>query len=192
MSIYLFHNFNPPNYFIMKKITSILSIMAVSAVFSSSILAQQSVSASAPTSTTIVAPIGITKTTSMTFGSFATGGAGTLVMNPLAARSATGGVKLTNITGSPTAAAFAVTGQGSYGYDITLPASLTLTTAATGTNKTMIVNTFTSSHAIIGKGTLAAGGTDSFTVGATLNVTAGQVVGLYENLDGFAVTVNYN
>lgn len=166
--------------------------MAVSAVFSSSILAQQSVSASAPTSTTIVAPIGITKTTSMTFGSFATGGAGTLVMNPLAARSATGGVKLTNITGSPTAAAFAVTGQGSYGYDITLPASLTLTTAATGTNKTMIVNTFTSSHAIIGKGTLAAGGTDSFTVGATLNVTAGQVVGLYENLDGFAVTVNYN
>ncbi|MFV5696383.1 DUF4402 domain-containing protein [Flavobacterium sp. LB3P122] len=175
----------------MKKITSLLSIMALTAVFSSSVLAQQSASASAPTSTTIVAPIGITKTSSMTFGSFATGGAGTLVMTSAAVRSATGGVKLTTITGTPTAAAFAVTGQGSYGYDITLPASLTLTTAATGTTTTMLVNAFTSSLAS-GKGTLAAGGTDSFTVGATLNVAAGQVVGLYENATGFAVTVNYN
>ncbi|RTY75191.1 DUF4402 domain-containing protein [Flavobacterium bomense] len=175
----------------MKKITSLLSIMALTAVFSTSALAQQSASASAPTSTTIVAPIGITKTTSMTFGSFATGGAGTLVMTSAAVRSATGGVKLTTITGSPTAAEFSVTGQASYGYDITLPASLTLTTTATGTVNTMIVNTFTSSLTN-SKGTLGTDGTNSFTVGATLNVLASQVVGTYTNADGFAVTVNYN
>lgn len=165
--------------------------MALTAVFSTSALAQQSAAASAPTTTTIVAPIGITKTTSMTFGSFATGGAGTLVMTPAAVRSATNGVKLTTVTGTPTAAAFAVTGQGSYGYDITLPTTLTLTTTASTTNNTMIVNTFTSSYSS-GKSTLSSNGADSFTVGATLNVAADQAVGAYANTTGFAVTVNYN
>ncbi|MDI5888800.1 MULTISPECIES: DUF4402 domain-containing protein [Flavobacterium] len=176
----------------MKKITLLLSIMALSAVFSSSVLAQQTASATSSASTTIVAPIAISKTTSMTFGSFATGTAGTLVMSPQAVRTSTGGVKLTAATGSPTAAAFTVTGEGSYGYTVTLPSSLTLTTATTGTGtiKTMVVDTFTSSLAS-GIGALASG-TQNFTVGATLNVGIDQAIGLYENTTGFTVTVNYN
>lgn len=178
----------------MKKITSLLSIMALTAVFGSSILAQSAPASvnSANTTTTIVAPIGITTTTALNFGSFATlSTGGTLTLAPGGARSSTGGVKLTTITGSPTAAAFAVSGEGAYAYTITLPTTaLELTTAATGAGlKTMSVGTFVSS--IGTAGTLVAGA-QPFTVGATLTVGSAQTVGTYINAGGFTVTVNYN
>ena len=169
--------------------------MALTAVFSTSALAQNAPSSvnSTGTTTTIVAPIQITTSTALNFGSFATLSTegGTLVMTPAAVRSSTGGVKLTSATGSPAAAAFAVSGEGAYAYTITLPTSaLELTTAATGTGlKTMSVASFVSS--IGTSGTLTAG-SQAFTVGATLTVGLAQVVGTYVNSGGFAVTVNYN
>ncbi|RTY69546.1 DUF4402 domain-containing protein [Flavobacterium sp. LB2P53] len=178
----------------MKKITSLLSIMALTAVFSTSALAQSAPATvnSANTTTTIVAPIGITTTTALNFGSFATlSTGGTLVMTPAAVRSSTGGVKLTSATGSPAAAAFAVSGEGAYAYTITLPTSaLELTTVATGTGlKTMSVASFVSS---IGTSGTLVSGSQAFTVGATLTVGLAQAVGTYVNSGGFAVTVNYN
>jgi hypothetical protein len=179
----------------MKKFTSILSIMAVSAVFSTSALAQgtQPATASSASSATIVAPIAISNGVPLAFGSFASNDAGTLVLSPAGAQSSTGGVKLNTATGAPTAAEFTVTGEASYGYAITLPTlPLTLTTTAEGTVQTMEVDTFVSSiadEAVV----LTAGGTQTFTVGATLNVVAAQAVGLYEStLAPFDVTVNYN
>jgi hypothetical protein len=53
----------------------------------------------------------------------------------------------------------------------------------------MIVNTFQSSPS--GTGTLT-GGSEVLTVGATLNVTGGQVAGTYTSSTPFDVTVNYN
>jgi mannose/fructose/N-acetylgalactosamine-specific phosphotransferase system component IIC len=177
----------------MKKITSILSIMALTAVFSTGALAQAPASAtSANTTTTIVAPIAISTTTPLNFGSFATlSTGGTLALSPLGFRTATGGVKLTAATGSPTAAAFAVSGEGSYAYTITLPTTtLTLTTAVTGAGtKTMVVGTFESS---IGTAGTLTGGSQNFTVGALLTVGSAQAVGTYINATGFDVTVNYN
>jgi hypothetical protein len=176
----------------MKKITSILSIMALTAVFSTGALAQAPASAtSANTTTTIVAPIAISTTTPLNFGSFATlSTGGTLALSPSGVRTATGGVKLTAATGSPTAAAFAVSGEGSYAYTITLPPPLTLTTAVTGAGtKTMVVGTFESS---IGTAGTLTGGSQNFTVGALLTVGSAQAVGTYINATGFNVIVNYN
>ena len=170
--------------------------MAMSAVFSSSSLAQNAPASatSANTTTTIVAPIAISTTTALNFGSFATlSTGGTLALSPLGVRTATGGVKLTSATGSPTAAVFTVTGEGAYAYTITLPTALTLTNAAAATGlKTMSVGSFLSSIGATGSTGTLSNGTQSLTVGATLTVGSDQLVGTYTNATGFAVTVNYN
>ena len=140
------------------------------------VFAQTSTTANA--SATIVTPISISKTLDMNFGNVAvqTANGGTVVMTPAAVRSATGGVTLPTTAGTVTAATFTVSGQATYTYSITLPSTdLTITS---GSN-TMAVNTFTSNPAATGSGTLSAGGTQTLTVGATLNVAAAQPAGLY-------------
>jgi len=54
----------------------------------------------------------------------------------------------------------------------------------------MTVNAFTSSPSATGL--LSSGGSQTLTVGATLNVAAGQMAGTYTNASGVPVTVNYN
>ena len=176
----------------MKKITSIIAIGILSIAFSTTASAQ--VSASAPTSTTIVTPIAISNTIPMNFGNFATTPAiGTIVLKTDGGRTKTGGVTLPGKAGTVAAAKFKVDGQADYTYAVTMPtAELTLTLGLTA-NK-MIVNAFNSTT-LNNSGTLAGVltlGTDTVSVGATLNVGASQVAGLYENGTGFAVTVNYN
>jgi len=175
----------------MKKITSIIAIITLSIAFSATASAQ--VTANAPTTATIVAPIAIAKNVDMYFGNVAVSStAGTVLMTASATptRTPSGGVTLpTTATGTPTAAKFTVTGEGVYTYAITLPASaLTLDESGVGT-ATMTVNTFSSTPSATG--TLTAGSQIVY-VGATLNVGASQVAGLYENTTGFAVIVNYN
>jgi len=151
------------------------------------VLAQ--VTATATATATIVTPISITKTVDMNFGNVAVQAStgGTVVLVPAGTRTATGGVTLPAVAGTVTAAAFTVSGQGNYTYSITLPSTdLTITS---GSN-TMAVNVFTSSPSPIG--TLSAGGTQTLTVGATLNVAAAQPAGTYISGTPFNVTVNYN
>ncbi|MFV8392079.1 DUF4402 domain-containing protein [Flavobacterium sp. LB2P6] len=185
----------------MKKITSLLSIMALTAVFSTSALAQQSASATtAPTTTTIVAPITISNTAALTFGSFATTSeVGTLKVATDGVRSKTGGVTLTSNNVGGTAASFTVGGEAGYSYAISIPTSLSLTTTtvATGTgttasSQTMTVNSLLTSLADGARVGLLTGGTQSFTIGGTLNVNAYQSVGAYTSATGLTVTVNYN
>ena len=176
----------------MKKITSIIAIVTVSLVFSATASAQ--VSANAPTTATIVKPIGITKNTDMHFGNVAVSStAGTVLMTAslTPTRTASGGVTLPKTaSGTPTAAKFTVTGQGTYTYEITVPeTAFTLDEDGEGTD-TMTVDAFTSTPSATG--TLAADGTEIVYVGATLNVKASQVAGAYSNATGFVVTVNYN
>ena len=144
------------------------------------------VTANAPASATIVAPIGISKTVDMNFGNVAvSASAGTVVLTPAGARTTTGGCTLPAVVGTVAAAAFTVTGTGTYTYSITLPTTLTITD---GTHN-MTVTTYTSNPS--GTGALVAG-TQTLTVGATLNVGASQAANLYTNAPGFPVTVNYN
>ena len=150
--------------------------------------AQQTSSATATASATIITPISIAKTADMNFGNIAvsTGSGGTVVLAPAGTRTTTGGVSLPATAGSPAAAAFTVTGQGNYTYAITLTTSATL---SDGASHTMTIGTFTSNPS--STGTLSSG-TQNITVGATLTLSAAQTAGAYTTSTPFTVTVNYN
>ena len=142
---------------------------------------------------TIIAPIAIANALDTNFGNVAVqadtaGTAGTVIIAPAGTRTRTAGVTLPSTTGTFTAASFIIGGASEYTYVITIPSTSYIITKAT-TLETMTVNTFTSSPS--STGTLA-GGSETLNIGATLNVAAGQVPGIYTNASGFDVTVNYN
>lgn len=145
--------------------------------------------ASAIATANVVTPISIAKNTDMAFGNLAVQAAtgGTVVLAPAGSRSRTSGVTLPATTGTVSAASFTVTGNGSYTYAITLPTS-DVTLTHSGGIEVMQANAFTSNPS--GTGTLSAG-TQNIAVGATLNVSAGQLAGVYTS-GNFNVTVNYN
>ena len=156
--------------------------------FAATSFAQSTSSASAEA--TIITPITIVNDVDMNFGNVAVQAstAGTVVLTPAGGRTATDGVTLPATTGTVAAAKFTVSGEPNYTYVLTLPTS---SIDVTSGSNTMPVGTWTSS--LNGApGTLSAGGTHSFTVGATLSVAAGQATGTYSNASGFEVTVNYN
>jgi len=173
----------------MKKLLlSAIVILSFSAVS----FGQNNVSATATATGTIIAPLTITETANMNFGNVAvqalSGGTVALTAAAAPTRTPTGGVTLPNFNkGTISSAAFSVTGQPNYTYAITLPSSATTVTSSTNT---MTVDTWTSSPTPTG--TLAADGTQTLYVGATLNVGAAQVPGTYVSGTGFTVTVNYN
>lgn len=130
---------------------------------------------------TIVVPISISAGASMDFGDMTpTGAAGTVTVTPAGARSS---VNVDLLGGVPSASSFDVTGGPGQVYSITLPSSTTLTSGA----NTMTVDTFTDDA---GPNPSLVGGSDTFNVGATMNVGAAQAEGTYSGT--FAVTVNYN
>jgi len=171
--------------------TSVLKISACLLIMiaGGSLSASAQSSATATASATIITPITITKTTDMNFGNVAVHAttAGTVVMTPASARSSTAGVTIPATSGTVAAASFNVGGQASYTYAITLPNNVTI---MDNSSNTMTVDNFTSSPSAIG--TLSGAGTQTLTVGATLNVTGGQAAGLYTSATPFTVTVNYN
>ena len=134
----------------------------------------------------IVAAIAISNTVGLQFGQIAPSIAiGTVSVSTAGVRQGSGGVTLGNNTAA-TAASFTVSGAASNVYSITLPASTTLTAAA---GAPMVVDTFVSNPAVIGGGTLSAGGTQTLLVGATLHVGVSQVPNPYTGT--FNVTVAY-
>lgn len=167
----------------MKKIV----LFAITAI-GFGIQANAQATATATASATITEPITITKTVDMNFGNVtvqaATGG--TVILATAGTRTRTAGVTLPATTGTVTAAQFNVTGVSGWGYNISLPASVTLNKGAF----TMTANAFTSDPT--GTGGVLTGGSEVVRVGATLNVAAGQDPGVYLSLVGFDVTVNYN
>ncbi len=158
----------------------------VLAGFASASYAQSTATATA--TATIITPISITKNADMSFGNIAVQAStgGTVVLAPAGTRTRTSGVTLPATTGTVTAASFTVNGTGTYTYAITLPSSATLTRASG--SETMVANAFTSNPSATGALTA---GTQDIAVGATLNVAAAQVPGVYTST-GFDVTVNYN
>jgi len=169
----------------MKHLKKLISFAVILTAFSSVTFAQ--VGATATATATIVSPIAITKNVDMNFGNVAVSStAGTVILTPAGARSATGGVTLPATVGTVSAAAFTVTGTTGYTYTIAITGSpLTVTSGG----NTMTVNAFT--YTPTSPATLAAGN-NALTVGATLNVGASQASGTYVSGTPFTVTVNYN
>ena len=169
----------------MKTLTKFFCASIILLGFSAASFAQ--VTKSATASATIVAPIALSKTVDMNFGNVASSAAaGTVVLTPAGSRSATLGATLPATIGTVAAASFTVTGTAGYTYSITLPVAATTITSG-GNN--MTVSSFTSSPTPTG---LLTGGTQTLTVGATLNVGAAQPAGTYVSGTPFNVTVNYN
>ncbi|HEY0141981.1 MAG TPA: DUF4402 domain-containing protein [Thermoanaerobaculia bacterium] len=161
-----------------------LTVVAVS-LFATAAFAQTSATATANASARVLTPITITKLADLNFGSLVAGPlAGTVVVDPASARTATGGVSLVNSAFG--AAQFNVTGEPLTAYTITLPNAIQIT-HTTNNALSMVVNTFTSDPS--GTGTLSALGAQQLNVGATLNVGANQGSGLYTGT--FNVTVAY-
>jgi hypothetical protein len=173
----------------MKKEHSIIAIFVVSLVLSTTVSAQAT--ASATSTSTIVSPISIAQTQDMNFGNVsASSNPGTVVLTPGGSRTSTDGVSLPSATGTVTAAKFTVNGETGYSYSIGLPTtSLTLTNGGGSNAESMTVTAFTSTPTTAGT---LIDGTENIFVGATLNVSASQAGGVYENEDGFDVSVNYN
>lgn len=167
-----------------------LTFLIVAALIGFSMSTSAQATGSATATGTIVTPISIVKVDDMNFGNVAVSAttAGTVVMTPAGGTSTTGGVTLPATAGTVSAASFTVSGEGTYTYAITLPAT-DYTITHTIDASTMAVNTFTSTPT--GTGALTAG-SQTLNVGATLNVDAGQSAGTYTNATGFDVTVNYN
>ena len=167
-----------------------IKFFAVAILFSGvSVISSAQVTATATASSTIVTPIGITKTVDMNFGNVAINSttAGTVVLAPAGTRTSTGGVTLPATAGTVAAAEFNVTGANNYTFSITLPS--TSHEIKSGSNA-MSVTGFTSTPTPTG--TLSATGSATVKVGATLNVSAGQAAGTYTSVTPFEVTVNYN
>lgn len=137
---------------------------------------------------TVITPIAIAASTNLRFGSFSTSASGqTVTINAATdARTNSGTLLVTSTSG---AASFAVTGDGTLSYGITLPADgvVTIVTGGSTAPETMAVSSFTSSPATTG--TLTAGA-QTLKVGATLTTVASQVAGAYTGT--FNVTVAYN
>jgi hypothetical protein len=173
----------------MKNITKIFATAAIIIAGTQVSFAQATATASA--SATIITPISISKTVDMNFGNIAVSAsiAGTAILAPAGTRTTggAGGVTLPATVGTVTAASFNVTGQATYTYAITLPSgTINVTSGAI----TMGLTAFTSSPSATGL--LSVGGTQTLTVGATLNVAAAQAAGVYTNATAVPITVNYN
>lgn len=173
--------------YIMKKLLFLTATILTIAFASNIVLAQASATATA--SATMITPIAITKSVDMVFGNIAVqnGTGGTVVLATDGSRTRTSGVTLpTFATGSPTAASFSITGEGTYTYAITLPATAVITNGTPAQD--MTVSSFVSLPS--GTGALTAGA-QTLLVGATLTVAAAQPAGTY-TCASFSVTVNYN
>jgi len=130
----------------------------------------------------IIAPLQISNSTALYFGTIApslTAG-DKVVVSPAGAKAC--GAELTCLTDDHTAAEFKVSGEANNAYTIQLPSQIKI---SNGAGAAMVVDGFTGSKA---GGTLVAG-TDTFTVGGTLEVAANQASGEYTGT--FVVAVEY-
>lgn len=173
----------------MRKLKKLSLLGITMTVLSATAFAQTDVkTATATANATIITPITITKVNDLNFGNVvATTAGGTVVLSPASARTESG-VQLSAVTGTVSAASFTVTGQDAYAYTVTLPANgYAITTGAGTAPETMTLSAFTSDSTGV-----LTGGTQTLSVGATLNIVANQSAGTYIGAAPFDVSVNYN
>ncbi|MDH3460715.1 MAG: DUF4402 domain-containing protein [Burkholderiaceae bacterium] len=159
-------------------IASGLALASVSSAFAASDSAQANA--------TIIAPIAIAWVSDLSFGNIIAGAGGTIAVAALDNAVTLSGVTVPSVPGTRAAAVFNVTGEGTNTYAITLP-STDQTITHTNTVNTMLANAFASNPS--GTGALT-GGAQTLKVGATLNVGAAQLAGVYTG--AFTVSVDYN
>ncbi len=169
----------------MKQIIKILAIAVVTLAFAGTVQAQTA-TATSNAAAVIIAPLSITNTAGLHFGTIMRSAAlGTVTVATDGTRSSTGGVTLSALAPLHSVATFDLEGESGNDVIITLPASTTITNGT----QTMLVDNFVSDPDDTNPVTL--GGTPTvLSVGATLNVAANQASGTYTGT--FDVSINYN
>lgn len=144
------------------------------------------------TTAVLVTPTAITKTTDMHFGMVASSGtAGTVSLDYTDVRTATGGAHLLPGNNAQKAAVFAVSGENSGDFSISIPTGeIILLGSVSGI---MTVDNFACDA---GAEATLTNGSKILKVKATLNIPAHSVAGTYSNELGNSsalfVTINYN
>jgi len=171
----------------MKKSMIIFAAIILMAGLTSTLMAQSTATTNA--SAKILTALTITNTVPLNFGTMTVPTAATTVtVDPYGTRTSAGNITLLAQAPIFTSAAYSVTGDAGATYTITLPGSIYIT-GTTWPWTAMPVNGFTTSKTG-NASTLGTGGTDSFTLGATLNLASGQAAGTYTGT--FDVSVAYN
>ncbi|MFZ4740023.1 MAG: DUF4402 domain-containing protein [Bacteroidales bacterium] len=180
----------------MKKSIIIIAAIFMTA-FTTNVMAQNGATISANSSATseIITPLSIMKTQDMNFGKLAVlaGVPGTCILTTAATRTPGGGVNLSNST--PTNSIFAVAGESSRNYAITLPSTITVTGPSGSSpmqidNLKLITTDLQAERSAPTTSTIDGSGADQITVGGTLNVAGNQAKGSYTG--PFTITIAYN
>lgn len=172
----------------------LLLAIVLSAGCTISVLAQATVSTTA--SVTILTPLSISAKQPMRFDAIGASEEkdGTLEITAGGDHNSTSGTNLNDQDSLYSQAMFTVTGEALYNYAIILPETIEVTNrdnTGSMTIGTLLEKPASGSELYTTIGTLAAlNGTDSFTVGGTLIVPAGQLAGEYAG--NFRVTVAFN
>ena len=161
-----------------KRLISGLAAAILAGIYSQAAFAAD---ATGNASATVLAPLTITEDTPMDFGSVSgdTASATTVILTTAGATSSADGA-FTDNTGQE--GIFDVTGAPGAAYNITLPASATLT----GPGADMTVDSFNHDR---GATPTLTGGADTISIGATLNINPAQLAGGYTGT--YTVTVEY-
>ena len=144
--------------------------------------------ARADVSATSFVPLSISETVPMDFGTVAGGPSpGTVILNSGGGRLATGDAQLLSV-GVGNAASFQISGEPNQIYSIAYGNG----TLANAGGQQMTLNAFSDNSA----GSIPGSGTETFQVGATLNIGSNQPAGIYSTAIGggtpYTITINYN
>jgi hypothetical protein len=174
----------------MRKVVQIVSGGAALAALAMPALAQNSATATASGTTTIIQPITISKTADLGFGTIVkpTTGASTISVSATGnTRTVTGGNATFANGNGVSSASFTVRGEGAQHFSIQVPASFNMTA---GTN-TLVVTTNNPSGATgLLSGSIGSTGSLVLGVGGSFPLATNTASGAYSG--SFQVTVAYN
>ena len=134
-------------------------------------------------------PLVVSAPVELNFGSVTAGGAGTVVISTTGTRSVTGGVTAVNSGGLESNGVFSI--SGSTGFAIDLSITATSFTVSNGGGGVMNVDSFQMIAPAGGRTATVTLATnpETFPLGATLNVGAGQAEGTY--IGDYMLSANY-
>lgn len=178
------------------KIPGFAPLFVLASLQTLTLAAQTSASATANVTTSIYTPITVTKTIDLSFGDVFPGTvAGTVTVDPAGAATTFTGTGVSLGVHPAVAASYTMTGKKNASFSLALPANNSVSLAGPG-----VAMTLTNFTAAVGVGATTAGpsltaalgaaGTQTFKVGATMNVGNAQMEGSYTG--SYNVTVTYN
>ena len=150
--------------------------------------AQATATASAAGSATIIQPITAAKNTDLSFGTIVkpTAGTATVAVDASGGRTVTG-TAATN-GGTVNAANFTVSGEGASVFSLTMPSTFTMTNTGGDSLVVSTVNGLGATGTL--SGSLGGGGSVTFGVGGSFNLTTATNSGAYTG--NFTITTAYN